>query len=140
MNEKTKEFVETMRKNAANIQSPGYSGEFGETLDRPSHQPDVERTSPETLKSMIDDTVVIDVQKQGSEKIKGSVVVKSQEYDWLNGQKQDNHYVVVGDQPGEERAEIVAQHMISRNFPFVTVLEGGFSAWKQSGFPAEPRK
>ncbi len=140
MNEKTREFADIMKKNAAHIQSPDYSGEFGETLDRPTHRPDVERTSPNTLKSMLDDTVVIDVQEQGAEKIKGSVAVTVKGYDWLNGQKQDTHYVVVDDQPGEERAEIVAQHMISRNFPFVTVLEGGFSAWKDSGFPTEPRK
>ncbi|TVM17954.1 hypothetical protein DPQ33_07540 [Oceanidesulfovibrio indonesiensis] len=140
MNEKTREFQEIMKKNAANIQSPDYSGEFGETLGKPTHRPEVERTTPKSLKSMLDDTVVIDVQQNASEKVKGSVVVTSEGLDWLNGQKQDNNYVVVDDQPGESIAERVAQHMINRNFPYVTILDGGFSAWKDSGFPTEPRK
>ncbi|QJT09340.1 rhodanese-like domain-containing protein [Oceanidesulfovibrio marinus] len=139
MNEKTQQFVETMKKNAANLQAPDYYGEFGETLDKPSHQPDVERTPPRTLKPLLDDTVVIDVQESGSEKVKGAVSVNPKNYDWLIGQKQENHYVVVDDQPGESRAEVVAQHMISRNFPFVTILEGGISAWKDAGFATEAR-
>ncbi len=141
MNEQTKQFMETMKKNFAHINTPEYSGEFAETLEKPVHAPDIERTTPATLATIMqEDAVALDIRKGAAEKIAGAVAVDPEDFTWLANQQKNGRYVLVDDAPGEADAQLVAQKMIGRDFPFVTVLAGGFPAWKDAGKSVEPRK
>jgi 3-mercaptopyruvate sulfurtransferase SseA len=140
-NQQTKAFVEQMKKNAGKPDQH-YTGEFGETTNKPAHEVDVPRRTPQEVHERRDEMVILDARPaeayhDAEHMIWGAVRVDPDNLYWTDSQDPESFYVVYGQDANSDDAVRIAQHMIGRGLRYTAVLAGGWPAWQQADLPTQ---
>ena len=109
----------------------------------------VPRMTKEELKASLllgnPDLLILDVRtarqwEESKEKIQGAVREDPEKVNtWSDKYPKNKTLVLYCSGPNEETSARVARKLLSMGFTKVYALKGGFGAWRDSGFPVEPK-
>lgn len=124
--------------------SNGYSGEFGETLNKPGGQAlsKVCTMDAMTLKNKLGKVTVLDLRSamdrmNDSRELDGSVRVSCTDLSWMGGLPKTDEYVLVCGGVACGKCEELAQRMVAAGFVRINMLCATMDEMARIGLPVQ---